>query len=81
MKGFLDIKIPLGLVLILMILLFSVTVGFAYIGSFFNYLGNRFPEFAGSGNWMIIVSMTIVVILILTYIEVTKKRGIHLFRK
>ena len=80
MKGFLDIKLPLNIVLIFMIMILTVIFGFAYIGTFFNALGIKFQEFAGSGNWMIALSIIIVVVVVITYMEVMKKRGKFFFR-
>ena len=79
-KGFLDIKLPLNIVLIFMIMILTVIFGFAYIGTFFNALGLKFPEFSGSGNWMITLSVIIVIVVIISYIEVMKKRGKFFFR-
>jgi hypothetical protein len=80
MKGFLDIKLPLNIVLIFMIMILTVIFGFAYIGTFFNALGVKFQEFAGSGNWMIALSVIIVIVVVITYMEVMKKRGKFFFR-
>ena len=80
MKGFLDIKLPLNIVLIFMIMILTVIFGFAYIGTFFNALGIKFEEFAGSGNWMIALSVIIVLVVVITYLEVMKKRGKFFFR-
>ena len=79
-KGFLDIKLPMNIVLIFMIMVLTVIFGFAYIGTFFNALGIKFQEFAGSGNWMIILSVIIVIIVLISYIEIMKKRGKFFFR-
>ena len=78
MKGFLDIKLPLNIVLIFMIMILTVIFGFAYIGTFFNALGIKFE--AGSGNWMIALSVIIVLVVVITYLEVMKKRGKFFFR-
>ena len=80
MKGFLDIKLPLNIVLIFMIMILTVIFGFAYIGTFFNAMGVKFQEFAGSGNWMIALSVIIVIVVVITYMEVMKKRGKFFFR-
>ena len=79
-KGFLDIKLPMNIILIFMIMILTVIFGFAYIGTFFNALGIKFQEFAGSGDWMIALSIIIVVVVVATYIEVMKKRGKFFFR-
>ena len=79
-KGFLDIKLPMNIILIFMIMVLKVIFGFAYIGTFFNALGAKFQEFAGSGNWMIILSVIIVIVVLITYIEIMKKRGKFFFR-
>lgn len=79
-KGLFDIKIPMNLVLIFMIMVLTVIFGFAYIGTFFNVLGSRFEEFVGSGNWMLILSVIIVIVVLVSYIEMMKRRGRFFFR-
>jgi amino acid permease len=79
-KGFLDIKLPMNIVLLFLIMVLTVIFGFAYIGTFFNALGARFEEFVGSGNWMIALSLLIVIVVIISYLEVMKKRGKFFFR-
>jgi len=80
MKGLLDIKLPMNIILIFLILVLTVVFGFAYIGTFFNSLGAYYPEFQGSGNWMIVLSIIIIVVILITYIQVMKKRARFLFR-
>jgi hypothetical protein len=79
-RGFLDIRLPMNIVLIFLILVLTVIFGFAYIGTFFNALGMRYPELAGSGDWMIVISVVVVFIVLITYIEVIKKRGKFFYR-
>jgi len=79
-KCFLDIKLPMNIVLIFLIMILTVIFGFAYIGTFFNTLGSKYPEFMGSGDWMIVLSVIIVIVIIITYLEVMKKRGKFFFR-
>lgn len=79
-KGLFDIKLPMNLVLIFMIMVLTVIFGFAYIGTFFNVLGSRFEEFVGSGNWMLILSVIIVIVVLVSYIEMMKRRGRFFFR-
>lgn len=79
-RALLDIKLPMNIVLIFLIMVLTVIFGFAYIGTFFNALGLKFQEFAGSGNWMIVLSILIVIIVIITYIQIMKKRGRFFFR-
>ena len=80
MRGFLDIKLPMNIVLIFMIMILTVIFGFAYIGTFFNALGIKFEEFSGSGNWMIALSVIIVIVVVITYLEIMKRRGKFFFR-
>ena len=80
MKGFLDFKIPISMVIIFMIMIVAIVFGFAYIGTFFNALGTHYPEFSGSGNWMIAVSVLVIIMVVIAYLEIMKRKGDFFFK-